>query len=179
MALEKESLKKGFLLLTYVLIAEFFVVIYFLVYHNNFGRGKKLTSKKLANIFCTTQQNKQDLKLDFNFVENQFPANFGRPLLNLLTNSSDSHIILTLHLSMNWQFLIDIKEVFLFVESNFFLSQTYILISSGKKEEIAKKQLHNGVGYSTYLDSKPALYSSTNLITNVFGVTNMWLKESL
>ncbi|RNA07674.1 hypothetical protein BpHYR1_013913 [Brachionus plicatilis] len=27
-------------------------------------------------------------------------------------------------------------------------------------------QLHNGVGYSKYLDSKPALYSSTRLATN-------------
>ncbi|RNA10365.1 hypothetical protein BpHYR1_020007 [Brachionus plicatilis] len=28
--------------------------------------------------------------------ENEFPANFGRPFLGLLTNSSDSHIILGL-----------------------------------------------------------------------------------
>ncbi|RNA40040.1 hypothetical protein BpHYR1_029011 [Brachionus plicatilis] len=28
----------------------------------------------------------------------------------------------------------------------------------GKKEEIVSKQLHYGVGYSIYLDSKPSLY---------------------
>ncbi|RNA31587.1 hypothetical protein BpHYR1_010104 [Brachionus plicatilis] len=35
-----------------------------------------------------------------------------------------------------------------------------------KKEEIVRQQLHYGVGYSIYLDSKPALYSSTSLRTN-------------
>ncbi|RMZ94004.1 hypothetical protein BpHYR1_015849 [Brachionus plicatilis] len=32
--------------------------------------------------------------------------------------------------------------------------------------KIDKLKLHNGIGYSTYLDSKPALYSSTSLTTN-------------
>ncbi|RNA41923.1 ankyrin repeat and IBR domain-containing 1-like, partial [Brachionus plicatilis] len=35
-----------------------------------------------------------------------------------------------------------------------------------KKEELVRWQLHSGVGYSIYLDSKPALYSSTSLRTN-------------
>ncbi|RNA19141.1 hypothetical protein BpHYR1_026566 [Brachionus plicatilis] len=33
-----------------------------------------------------------------------------------------------------------------------------------KKEEIVREQLHNGVGFSIYLDSKPLLYSSTSRV---------------
>ncbi|RNA16959.1 hypothetical protein BpHYR1_046050 [Brachionus plicatilis] len=32
-----------------------------------------------------------------------------------------------------------------------------------KKEKIVRQQLHSGVGYLRCLDSKPSLYSSTNL----------------
>ncbi|RNA07038.1 hypothetical protein BpHYR1_006314, partial [Brachionus plicatilis] len=39
-----------------------------------------------------------------------------------------------------------------------------ILINNKKKNQ--NKQLHNGVGYSIYLDSKPSLYSFTSLSTN-------------
>ncbi|RNA32589.1 hypothetical protein BpHYR1_038716 [Brachionus plicatilis] len=37
------------------------------------------------------------------------------------------------------------------------------LIVEEKKEEIVRKQLHNGVGYPIYLDSKLSLYSSLSL----------------
>ncbi|RNA40078.1 hypothetical protein BpHYR1_048812, partial [Brachionus plicatilis] len=42
--------------------------------------------------------------------ENQFPANFGRPFLGLLTNSPHSYIILALHHSMNSQICIYLKK---------------------------------------------------------------------
>ncbi|RMZ98348.1 hypothetical protein BpHYR1_000514, partial [Brachionus plicatilis] len=38
-------------------------------------------------------------------TENQFPANLGRPFLGLLTNSSDSHIMLAVPHLINCQLL--------------------------------------------------------------------------
>ncbi|RNA21139.1 hypothetical protein BpHYR1_034120, partial [Brachionus plicatilis] len=51
-------------------------------------------------------------------IENQFPADFWRPYLGLLTNSSDSHTM-ALHHSMNFL----LTKVFLLVEISLCLSQ--------------------------------------------------------
>ncbi|RNA45209.1 hypothetical protein BpHYR1_000993 [Brachionus plicatilis] len=47
-----------------------------------------------------------------------------------------------------------------------FKKKIKLILIERNKEKIVRQQLHNGVGYSIYLDSKRALYSSTSLITN-------------
>ncbi|RMZ92960.1 hypothetical protein BpHYR1_005329, partial [Brachionus plicatilis] len=56
--------------------------------------------------------------------ENQFPANFRRPFLGLLTNSSDSHTIMAMHHSMNYLNNLDNKMC-----KKFFLCLTVLKIN--------------------------------------------------
>ncbi|RNA44518.1 hypothetical protein BpHYR1_051256 [Brachionus plicatilis] len=62
--------------------------------------------------------------------KSEFPANFGRPFLDLLTIPSDSHIILALHHSMNCHCIL-LSKIFsgiFFVEISFCLNQaTFVL----------------------------------------------------